>query len=103
MLLLQRVMEGIMNPKWTADIMGFSMQISACFHSLSCLGNKLSSRYLSLDDVPGIAQSNVVLCVIQTEAVFQVLFGILTHLIRSKVRGQVDHLIRQASSTLKHY
>lgn len=36
--------------------------------------------HLSLDDVPGILKAHVVLCVVQQQAVFQVLPGILIHL-----------------------
>lgn len=36
--------------------------------------------YLSLDDIPGVLQTNVVFGVVQRQAVFQILLGILTDL-----------------------
>lgn len=40
----------------------------------------MESVYLSLDDVPGISQAYVVLWVVESQAVLQVLFGVLAHL-----------------------
>lgn len=43
-------------------------------------------EYLSLDDIPGVLQTNIVFWVVQREAVFQILLGILTDL--KQQRGQ---------------
>ncbi len=37
-------------------------------------------EYLSLDDIPGISQPNVVVCVVESKTVFKVLLCILTDL-----------------------
>lgn len=39
--------------------------------------------HLSLDNVPGIAEADVIVRVVEAQAVFKVLFSILTHLQKS--------------------
>lgn len=40
----------------------------------------VASTYLCLDDVPGVSQAYVIFRVVESQAVLQILLGILTHL-----------------------
>lgn len=44
------------------------------------VGRAPPTPHLGLDDVPGVPKPQVVLCVVQQQAFFQVLLGILVHL-----------------------
>lgn len=47
-----------------------------------CVTSYATTLPLSLNDIPGISQPNVVVCVVESKSVFQVLLCILTDLIR---------------------